>query len=113
MVLTVYGIGSCDSCRKARKWLDAAGHAHTWVDVRETPPPRERVAAWVEALGSKPLRNTSGGSYRALPGDKKSWSDARWVEAFAADPMLLKRPVLERDGVALTTGFRGWDALLS
>ena len=111
-MFTVYGIPTCDSCRKARKWLDAQGHAHTWVDVRATPPTAERIAAWVDALGSKKLRNTSGGSYRALPADKKTWSDARWIEAFASDPMLLKRPVLERDGVALTTGFRGWEELL-
>jgi len=112
-VLTVYGIPTCDSCRKARKWLDAQGHAHTWVDVRQTPPAAARIAGWVEALGgAKRLKNTSGGSYRALPADKSTWSDERWVQALATDPMLLKRPVLERDGVALTTGFRGWDALL-
>ena len=111
-MLTVYGIQTCDSCRKARKWLDAQGHAHTWVDVRKTPPDAETVAGWVAALGAKKLKNTSGGSYRALPGDKADWSDARWVDAFAADPMLLKRPVLVRDGTAVTTGFKGWDALL-
>ena len=111
-MVTVYGIPTCDSCRKARKWLAEQGHEHAWVDVRATPPAAEKIAGWVEALGSKKLRNTSGGSYRALPADKKTWSDARWIEAFASDPMLLKRPVLERDGVALTTGFRGWEELL-
>jgi len=111
-MLTIYGIGSCDGCRKARKWLDAQSHPYTWVDVRKTPPAPERVARWVEVLGSKRLRNTSGGSYRALSADKKDWSEDRWAEAIAADPMLLKRPLLERDGEPLTAGFRDWDQLL-
>lgn len=108
-MLTLYGIKTCDTCRKALKWLESEGHEHTWVDVRKTPPSAERVGRWVDALGSKPLRNTSGGSYRALPADKKGWTEARWKQAFADDPMLLKRPVLEKDGVAMTTGFKGWE----
>lgn len=111
-MLTLYGIGTCDTCRRARKWLDAQSHDHVWVDVRKTPPSATRVARWVEVLGSKRLRNTSGGSYRALPADKKDWSDERWAAAIAADPMLLKRPLLERDDEPLTTGFKDWETLL-
>lgn len=112
-MLTVYGIPTCDACRNARRWLDDQGHAHDWVDVRSTPPDAARIRVWMAALGgARRLKNTSGGSYRALPADKKTWTDEAWVAAMAADPMLLKRPVLERKGVALTTGFKGWEALL-
>ena len=52
------------------------------------------------------LKNTSGGSYRALPADKDTWSDERWLAAFAADPMLLRRPVVERGGAPLQVGWR-------
>jgi arsenate reductase len=106
-MITVYGIPTCDTVRKARRHLDEQGVAHTFVDFRADPVGRERIEAWVASLGAKALRNTSGQSYRALPDDKAGWSDARWVEAFAGDPMLLKRPVIERDGVAVQAGFRG------
>ena len=33
--MKVYGIKSCDTCRKARKWLDEQGIDHDWVDLRE------------------------------------------------------------------------------
>ncbi|MCP4807306.1 MAG: Spx/MgsR family RNA polymerase-binding regulatory protein [Proteobacteria bacterium] len=111
MSMTLYGIPTCDSCRKARKWLAEQGHDAEWVDLRKTPPTADRVAGWVASVGSKPLKNTSGGSYRKLPQDKKAWDDARWIEAFAGDPMLLKRPILEIDGVATRVGFKGWEAL--
>ena len=55
------------------------------------------------------MRNTSGGAYRALGDDKKTWTDAQWITAFTKDPMLLKRPLIEQNGVALSTGFKGSD----
>ena len=80
-MITVYGIPNCDTVKKARRWLDARGAAHTFVDYRQQPPSADEVAAWVGAVGAKALRNTSGGAYRALPDDKKSWDDARWIGA--------------------------------
>ena len=67
----------------------------------------------MQTVGSKVLRNTSGGSYRGLGPEKKTWSDSRWADAFAADPMLLKRPVITRDGSVVQVGFRGSDEQLS
>jgi arsenate reductase (glutaredoxin) len=113
MSLTVYGIPSCGTVRKARAWLDARGVAHTFVDFRETPPSRDQIDAWVAALGAKAMRNTSGGAYRALGDEKQAWSDARWAQAFAQDPMLINRPIITRDGAAVLVGFRGNDADLA
>ena len=112
-MLTVYGIPNCGTVKKARRWMDEREAAHTFVDFRATPPSRGQVEGWVEALGAKAMRNTSGGSYRALPPEKQDWDDARWVEAFAADPMLIKRPIIERDGTAVQVGFRGSEDALA
>ncbi len=106
MKVKLYGIPTCESCRKARKWLDQNDVDYAWIDLRESPPSKKKIAEWVERLGTKPLRNTSGASYRALGEEKKSWEDARWIDAFASDAMLLKRPLLEVDGVAVSTGFK-------
>lgn len=105
MALVVYGIPNCGTVKKARAWLDAAGLPHTFVDFRATPPARATIDRWVARFGNKALRNTSGGAYRALGPEKDTWSDARWAEAFAADPMLVKRPVVERDGEAVLVGW--------
>ncbi len=113
MKVTVSGIPTCDTCRKARAWLTERGIAHEWVDLRAEPPSAKRVAAWAKTLSAKALRNVSGGSYRALGAEKESWPDARWVEAFAADPMLIKRPVLEIDGEPRAVGFKpgAWESI--
>ena len=109
MSLTLYGIPTCGTVKKARKWLEAREVSYTWVDLREAPPSRDQIDGWVAAFGARPMRNTSGGAYRALGDEKKTWDDARWAAAFAEDPMLLKRPIIERGGVPVQVGFRGSD----
>jgi arsenate reductase len=111
---TVYGIPACGTCRKARAWLESREIDHDWVDLRESPPSRARIRRWMKAFGFRPMRNTSGGSYRALGPERDGWGDREWEEAFAADPMLLKRPVLEIDGAPVRVGFRtgDWEAAL-
>jgi arsenate reductase len=105
-MITVYGIPSCGTVKKALSALTAAGLAHTFVDFRATPPDAAQVARWVQVFGAPALRNTSGGSYRALGPEKDTWSDAQWTAAFQADPMLIKRPVIEREGAPVVVGFR-------
>lgn len=112
-MVVVYGIPSCETVKKARSWLDRAGVPHQFVDYRATPPSRAQVDAWVAKFGSRAMRNTSGGSFRALGPEKETWSEARWAEAFAADPMLVKRPVVERDGAPVLVGWNHADAVLA
>jgi arsenate reductase len=106
MSLVVHGIPSCGTVRKARAWLDANGVAHAFVDLRSAPPDRGTIAGWVARFGARALRNTSGGSYRALGPEKDSWTDEQWIAAFVADPMLIKRPVITRAGIPIQVGFR-------
>ena len=107
MTIHVYGIPTCSTCKKALKWLKESDIRHEWHNTREKAPTKKEIAGWVKDIGFAPLRNTSGGSYRAIGEEKKSWGDEEWIAAFSRDAMLLKRPVFVRDGSAMMTGFRG------
>lgn len=111
MVLQVYGIPTCSTCKKAIAWLDAQSIAYEFINTKDAPPPLSQITGWIEVLGSKALRNTSGQSYRALGEAKQHWSEAEWAAAFAADAMLLKRPLFVKDGTAIGVGFRSPEAL--
>jgi arsenate reductase len=111
MSIDVYGIPNCGTCKKALAWLEEQQVAYTFINTKEHPPSRAMVADWVQALGAKPLRNTSGQSYRALGAEKQAWGDAQWIEAFANDAMLIKRPLFVKDGVAVAVGFRNVEAV--
>jgi arsenate reductase (glutaredoxin) len=106
MSIQVYGIPNCGTCKKALQWLDFSDIEYEFIDTKECRPTRSQIAAWVEALGNKSLRNTSGQSYRSLGAEKQDWNDEQWVCAFAQDAMLLKRPLFVKDGVAVLAGFR-------
>lgn len=106
MKIRVYGIDTCQSCKKAKAYLSARGVSFEWIDLRKDAPSRASITAWVKSLGAKALRNTSGGSYRALGSAKDSWTDADWIDAYVNDPMLIKRPVVVVDGEVRAVGFR-------
>lgn len=112
MSLKIYGIPTCTTVKKALKWLDARDVAYEFVNTKEDAPTAAMLQDWVAALGSKPMRNTSGKSYRAIGEEKKTWSDEQWVKAFSEDAMLLKRPLFVRDGEAIFVGFRGTDEVI-
>lgn len=110
MTLQVYGIPTCGTCKQARQWLDTSGIAYVFIDTKTHPPSRDQIQTWVASLGSKPLRNTSGQAYRAIKADdRQHWDDSQWVDAFAENAMLLKRPLFVVDGTAVMAGFRGSD----
>ena len=66
-MLRFYAYKGCDSCRKARKWLNAQGISFQEVAIREQPPTVAELALALEIKTSlKPLFNTSGVDYRQL-----------------------------------------------
>lgn len=104
--LKVYGIPTCSTCSKALKWLEEQNIVYEFINTKEHPPSRAMIASWVMALGNKPLRNTSGKSYRSLGQTKDTWEDADWINAFSQDAMLLKRPLFVQGDRAVFVGFR-------
>ncbi len=112
MSTTVWGIATCSTVKKAERALTDHGIAWSPRDLRAAPPTRADVLRFVAGVGVAALKNTSGGSYRALPESARSWTDDAWIDAFVSDPMLLKRPIIEHDGVTVGVGFKT-DAVLA
>ncbi|MBE9205732.1 Spx/MgsR family RNA polymerase-binding regulatory protein [Nostoc sp. LEGE 06077] len=106
MSLQIYGIPNCGTCKKAFTWLQANNIDYQFINTKDTLPTREQIQNWVKSLGVAAMRNTSGQSYRALGDEKKTWSEEQWIDAFALDAMLLKRPLFVQDGIAVLAGFR-------
>jgi arsenate reductase len=105
--LALYGIKACDTMKKARAWLDAAGVAYEFHDYKtEGAPPRAKLEAWVDEAGWETVLNRSGTTFRALPEAQKQGLDRRKaVVLMLAQPSMIKRPVLEGAG-ALLVGFK-------
>ena len=107
MTATIYGLTNCDTCRKARKWLDRFGIAHTFVDYCEQPPSPAMLAEWKEHVGGWDLMvNKSSTTWRNLsPHRKTPGSDAEWRLLLREYPQLIRRPVVVTDDGLISQGF--------
>ena len=107
MSIALYGLPSCDTCRKARNWLDRFGVAHTFVDYRANPAPSATLKAWAQQLGGwEKLVNKSSTTWRnLLPQRKNPQSDPEWRLLLKEYPALIRRPVVARDDGNVQVGF--------
>lgn len=104
--LTIYGIKSCDTMKKARAWLDAEGLAYDFHDYKTKGIDQDRLAAWVGQVGFEPLLNRAGTTFRKLPEAQRQDLDAeKAIALMLAHPSMIKRPVLDMDG-RLLVGFK-------
>jgi arsenate reductase len=106
MTVTIYGIKTCDTVRKARTWLEGRGVAHGFVDYRAEGLDPKKLAAWEKAIGWEKLLNKASTTFKDLPdADKQALDRKNAVALMQAHPTLIKRPVLDVDG-AITVGFK-------
>ena len=107
----------CSTCQKAKKWLDSHGISYEERHIKEANPSYEELKAWYTASGL-PLKrffNTSGLAYKALNLKDRlpAMSEEEQLQLLATDGMLVKRPLIVKEGLILT-GFKEkeWEALL-
>lgn len=107
MTTTLYGLSNCDSCRKARKWLDRFSVAHRFVDYRDQPPSAETLVEWKDHVGGWDLMiNKSSTTWRNLaPHRKAPGSDAEWKVLLKEYPQLIRRPVVVTSDGKISQGF--------
>ena len=101
----VHGLKNCDTCRKARKWLESEGIEHRFVDVRADGLSREAVERWAATIGSG-LINRRGTTWRGLSKDAQAGADGKegTIDLALAHPALIRRPVFTR-GPHVLQGF--------
>jgi len=107
MSTIVYGIPNCDTVKKARAWLSEQGVDHSFHDYKKQGVPADRVDAWIASVGWEPLVNRQGTTWRKLDeATKAGVADAASAKALMlSQASVIKRPVIERDGVVVSVGF--------
>jgi arsenate reductase len=104
--VTIYGIKNCDTMKKARAWLDRHGVAYVFHDYKSAGIDRGALQGWARAVGWDTLLNRAGRTFRALPPqDQQDLSEAKAIALMAAQPSMIKRPVLDAGG-KLMVGFK-------
>ncbi|OEJ65981.1 arsenate reductase [Magnetovibrio blakemorei] len=101
-MITVYGIKTCDTVRKALKWLTDKGIAHTFHDFRADGLEATTVQRWIDAKGWESVLNKRSATWGQLSdADKRGLDGARAKKLMVANPTLIKRPVFEGEDLFL------------
>ena len=95
-MLTVYGIRSCDTCRKARKYLAEHDIEFRFHDVRDDGLDIQMLERWCARIDWERLLNRKSLTWRKIPeADRTDITKERAFAMMLDQPTLLKRPVLE------------------
>jgi arsenate reductase (glutaredoxin) len=108
-MIEFYGYDKCDTCRRAKKWLDGRGVKYRWVGIVQRPPSVELLKKILAGgdYGLKQIFNTSGQVYRELKVKDRivSMSVDEAVALLSEHGKLCKRPIVS-DGSRHTVGFK-------
>lgn len=103
---TIYGIKTCDTVKKAIRWLDNNAITYRFHDLRQDGIEQTDLQQWIDSVGWEVLLNKSSTTWRQLGERDKSDIDARKAQSLMLDnPTLIKRPVLVHGNTVLV-GFK-------
>lgn len=105
--MKLYGIPNCGTVKKARAFLEAQGIAYEFHDFKKQGVSETLIAGWLQQVGWQKLLKKTGPTWGQLPDTVKASikDDASALALMLEKPNVIKRPVLERDGKVLATGF--------
>ena len=116
-MITLHGIKNCDSVKKARRWLETNALDYQFNDVREDGIDAVRIADWLKHCDADQLVNRRSTSWKNLPPNQQdeikyllTQTDAdkscrKLAKLLAANPLLIKRPVVVVNDQTLLIGF--------
>lgn len=106
MAIDFYGLKTCDTCKRARKELDAADVPYTFHDVRDDGVTKAQVTKWAKAAGWETMLNKASTTWRELPENQKAGlTEAKAVALMTAHPALIKRPLIVRGDTEVHVGW--------
>ena len=93
--VTLYGISSCDTIRKARTWLEKQRIEFEFHDYRKQGLEQQLLQSMISVLGWEAMLNRRGTTWRSLPDTVKDQIDqASAMRLMLDNPAIIKRPIL-------------------
>jgi len=109
--MKLYGIPNCNTVKKARTWLEAHDIPYEFHDFKKQGVTQTLLSSWLKQIGWQKLLKKTGPTWGQLPDEVKTSikDDATALGLMLEKPNIIKRPVLERNGTVLATGFNEAD----
>lgn len=98
MTITIYGIKSCSTMKKAFTKLDELGVSYDFHDYKKQGIDKDSVQRWVDKLGIDKVLNKRGTTWRKLDDSQKQAADASLdnaIDLLVENTSMIKRPIVE------------------
>ena len=98
MTITIYGIKSCSTMKKAFTKLDELGVSYDFHDYKKQGIDKESVQRWIESLGIDKVLNKRGTTWRKLTDEQKQAADSdvdNAIDLLIENTSMIKRPIVE------------------
>ncbi|WP_423813561.1 arsenate reductase [Psychrobacter sp. 219-2-C] len=98
MTITIYGIKSCSTMKKAFTKLDELGVNYDFHDYKKQGIDKESVQRWVNELGIDKVLNKRGTTWRKLTDEQKQAADSdvdNAIDLLIENTSMIKRPIVE------------------
>lgn len=107
MAVTLFGLASCDSVKKARAWLASDGVEFRFHDFKRDGLTQAQLATWLKVVDWQTLLNRKGTTWRRLDdAARAAVHDAASASALMiGHPSLVKRPVVQWADASISVGF--------
>lgn len=105
-MFVLYGIKNCDTCKKARTWLEQNRIEYRFHDFRVDGLSGDQLQMFINQLGWEKLLNKISTSWRQLtPEQQGGLTETKAMQLMLETPTLIKRPILDT-GSELLLGFK-------
>ena len=98
MTITIYGIKSCSTMKKAFTKLDELGVSYNFHDYKKQGIDKDSVQRWVNELGIDKVLNKRGTTWRKLEDAQKQAADSdvdQAIDLLIENTSMIKRPIVE------------------
>ena len=98
MTITIYGIKSCSTMKKAFTKLDELGVSYNFHDYKKQGIDKETIQRWVDSLGIDKVLNKRGTTWRKLEDTQKQAAEANLdnaINLLVENTSMIKRPIVE------------------
>jgi len=105
--MTVYGIPNCNTVKKALDWLKANQVEFEFHDFKKKGVTAEKLEEWFAVFGWEKVINKNGLTFKKLSKEEQTAinSAEKVIDYLLLNTSAIKRPVIEKDGKAITIGF--------
>ena len=98
MTITIYGIKSCSTMKKAFTKLDELGVNYNFHDYKKQGIDKDSVQRWVNELGIDKVLNKRGTTWRKLTDEQKQAAEDNVnnaIDLLIENTSMIKRPIVE------------------